>query len=80
MVTKMPTGKSRKKWIMQLTVQSPPTPVRTPPKHPLENVPPASRNESRQQTLGGVLAAIAARRQSASGRNDPSKFTDLKRG
>lgn len=63
MVANMQAKRSRRrKWTLQLTVETE-REVATTANHPLKNVSTSGREVSRQQTLGGVLAAIAARRE-----------------
>ncbi len=50
---------------MQLTVEAPEKNVTITPNHPLNNVAEEARDESRQRTLGEVLAAIAGRQDRA---------------
>ena len=65
MVANMQKKKSgRRKWTVQLTVETPEKKVTTPHNHPLNSVNQRGREESRLQTLAEVLAAIAKRRTS----------------
>ncbi|MCA9026808.1 MAG: hypothetical protein KDA86_16495 [Planctomycetaceae bacterium] len=54
---------------MQLTVEAPEKNATMPPSHPLNCVNERGREESRLQTLGEVLAAIA-KRQNITGVDD----------
>lgn len=63
MVAKVQKTKSRsRKWTLHLTVEAPEKNNSTLPSHPLNSVTKRGREESRLQTLGEVLAAIAGRR------------------